>query len=85
MQSQRHIRNFIVNTISEARSVGRLHEICYVKETRTHYEFKHWYPYTADNKRVLTTGQGGFTRWVAFAGLYKPKDKELALIIALGS
>jgi len=85
MQSQRHIRDFIVDTVSEAKSTGRAHEVCYVKETATYYEFVPWYPHTANDVTILTTGQGGFSRWVAKVGRNRPKDKEIALIIALGS
>ena len=90
LQSQRHIRDWVVETIAELKTVGRPFEICYCKETATWYEFLTSFAVSVDDKKVITTGVGGFSRWVARAGNYQVKPhksvtaESAALAIALG-
>ena len=71
LESQRHIRDFIIETVAEAQATGRPFEICYVKELRTGYEFiEQGADYVVDGINVLSTGQGGDSRWVAVFGQY---------------
>lgn len=84
MHSQRHIRDFIFDTVAQAKLSGRTHEICFIKATDTQYSFVDNYPFPANNLSILTTSKGGNTRWVAFSGRYAPRLREIAYIIALG-
>lgn len=70
LQSQRHIRDHIFETVSDAENSGRVFECCFVKETKTYYEFVSSLPEVIDHKRILATGQNGFSRWKAIAGKY---------------
>jgi len=70
LQSQRHIRDFIFDTVNDAENSGRLHEVCYVKETKTWYEYVSGCTLDIDHLKVLKTKKGGNHKWVAFAGFY---------------
>ena len=71
MQSQRHIRDHIFETVADAQNSGRTWEICFVKETQTGYEFLDNSTLTVNGKTVLSTVQGGNTRWKAIWGKYE--------------
>ena len=70
--SQRHIKGLRFNTVSEAEAAGRNIESCYVFATQTFYEFLSNAPtLTIDHETILSTGQGGNSRWRAVSGKYE--------------
>jgi hypothetical protein len=71
MQSQRHIRDHIFETVSEAENSGRTWEVCFVKETRTGYEFVDNSTLSVNGTSVLSTKEGGNTRWVSIYGKHE--------------
>jgi len=72
MQSQRHIRDLIFDTVTDAQSSGRPHEVCYIKSTRTFYEYiESGGGLTVNGTSVLSTANGGNTRWYAISGAYE--------------
>lgn len=69
--SQRHIKGLRFDTVAEAELSGRVIEACYIFETRTFYEYKQSSSLPIDHTSILSTGQGGGSRWVAVAGRYE--------------
>ena len=58
---------------AEAAS-GADNDLCYVVETETFYRYESaGSAYTDDNTYILSTGDGGNTRWLAIAGKYNIK------------
>lgn len=72
MLSQRHIRDYIFADIAEAQQGGRSYEVCYVKSTRTHYEYiEDGGGLVVNGTSILSTVNGGNTRWLAISGQYE--------------
>jgi len=63
-------------TVSEAEAAPSSdNKMCYVVETETWYRYESsGSAYTDDNKYVLSTGDGGTTRWLGFSGNYQLKQ-----------
>jgi len=72
MINQRQIKNAMFVTLTEIKAaVGRDTELCFCIETNTWYKYiSAGSAYTADDKRILITGNGGNTRWLGIAGKY---------------
>ncbi len=72
-------------TVADAEAVsGTDNELCYVDETETFYKYEvTGSSYTDDNKYVLSTNDGGNTRWIGVAGQYNLGVLSLAPIIHL--
>jgi len=69
--SQRQIRDLRFETIADANSGGRKGEICFVVENETHYDFvESGAGLLVEDEVILSTGQGGDTRWVAKSGKF---------------
>lgn len=65
---------------AEAAS-GTNNNLCYVVETETYYRYiASGSGFTDDNKYVLSTGDGGNTRWIGIAGQYNLGDISLSKI-----
>jgi hypothetical protein len=61
---------FLTVTSAEAAN-GADNDICYVVETDTFYRYESsGSAYTDNNTSILSTGEGGNTRWLAVAGKY---------------
>lgn len=64
------IRTFATVAVAET-STGTTNNICYVVENDTFYRYTSTgAAYTDDNKWILSTGNGGDTRWIGVAGKY---------------
>jgi hypothetical protein len=72
-------------TVAEAEAAtGIDNDLCYVVETETHYRYEaSGSGNTDDNEYVLSTGDGGNTRWVGIAGRFNLGDISLQDIIHL--
>jgi hypothetical protein len=72
MLSQRQIRDHIFLTVTEAEASGRPHEICFVSETLTGYEFVEFGSSLLINGHsVLASSYGANSRWRAIYGKYE--------------
>jgi len=66
MLNQNQIKDNYFTTITDAKAAGRPKETCYVASTHRLYEYiVAGSEYTADDDMILTTGNGGDTRWVS--------------------
>jgi len=73
--NQRQIKDLVFVDITAAKAAGRPGEICYVQSLNTFYEYVvSGAAYTANDTSILTTGNGGDTRWRARAGAYVDGD-----------
>ena len=71
MLNQRQIKDLVFDTVTAAEAAGRPGEVCYCSETETFYEYvAAGSAYTVDDLGVLSTVNGGDTRWIARAGTY---------------
>jgi hypothetical protein len=74
MINQRQIRNHAYTTLTEIKaSIGREGELCTCLETDTTYKYvSNYIDLTdySDDKYILTTGDGGTSRWVGVSGNY---------------
>ncbi|MBN2730654.1 MAG: hypothetical protein JXR53_15625 [Bacteroidales bacterium] len=72
-------------TVAEAEAAtGIDNDLCYVVETETHYRYEtSGSGNTDDNEYVLSTGDGGNTRWVGVSGRFNLGDISLQDIIHL--
>jgi len=71
MLNQRQIKDLVFDTVTAAEAAGRPGEVCYCAETETLYEYvAAGSAYTVDHLEILSTENGGDTRWVARAGKY---------------
>lgn len=71
MLSQRQVKNLVFADIAAAKAAGRPGEVCYVQSMKTFYDYVvAGSGYTANDTSILTTGNGGDTRWRARAGQY---------------
>lgn len=69
--SQRQIRDIRFDTVADANLGGRKGEVCFVVENETHYDFfEDGGGLLVDDEIILSTGQGGNTRWVAKSGKF---------------
>ncbi len=66
----------IYNTVAEAEAANKSdNNLAYVVETESYYRYEaDGAAYTDDNTFVLSTGDGGNTRWLAVAGQYVYND-----------
>jgi hypothetical protein len=66
MLNQNQIKDLYFATVADAKAAGRPNEVCYVAETGLmYYYLAAGAAYTADDIGVLTTANGGNTRWVS--------------------
>jgi len=72
-------------TVAEAELfLGTGNNLCYVVENDTYYRFEvAGAVYTDDNTYILSTANGGDTRWVGVAGKFNNNDFALAQIVHL--
>lgn len=72
-------------TVAEAEAAtGIDNDLCYVVQTETHYRYEaSGSGNTDDNEYVLSTGDGGNTRWVGVSGRFNLGDISLQDIIHL--
>jgi hypothetical protein len=67
--SQRWVRDLIFADVTAAEAAGRPNEVCYVQSLKTFYDYVvAGSAYTVNHTSVLSTGNGGNTRWKARAG-----------------
>jgi len=71
MLNQRQITDLVFDTVTAAEAAGRPGEVCYCAETETFYAYvAAGSAYTVEHLEVLSTTNGGDTRWVARGGKY---------------
>ena len=71
-------QNTYVTVANAEAATGVDNKLCYVVETETWYRYEATgSAYTDDNKYVLSTGDGGNTRWVGVAGKYLWTDTNV--------
>lgn len=76
--NQRQLRNFLFNTVIDAEAAIVYAGLCYIYDTRTVYEFIDTSTEVVDHTRVLSTGLGGDSRWLAIAGdVFEAYQQEL--------
>ena len=64
-------KDLIFADVTAAEAAGRPNEVCYVQSLKTFYDYVvDGSAYTVNHTSVLSTGNGGDTRWLARAGLY---------------
>lgn len=64
--NQNQIKDLKFADITAAKAAGRPNEVCFVESTRkTYFYLTSGAAYTADDEDVLTTQNGGDTRWVS--------------------
>lgn len=70
--NQRTFRNWRFSTLTAIKAVSNAHDstIAFCDETESLYKYDSTSGATADDMRILTTGAGGNTRWIAIAGKY---------------
>jgi hypothetical protein len=92
MHKQSHIQNLTLSTIASLKTVTEMTEgqICLTRDNNTIYRYiASGSAYTADDKFVLTTADGGNTRWIGIGGKYNinaiftPTVSTLSLIKSL--
>lgn len=67
--NQKQIYDLVFADVTAAQAAGRPNEICYVESTKSVYAYiASGSSYTVDGLKVLSTGNGGDTRWVVRAG-----------------
>ena len=77
------IKSYSTIVIVEATS-GMDNHICFVEETETFYRYESsGASFTDDNKYILSTNDGGTTRWLGITGKYNLLDKCLEAIVHL--
>jgi hypothetical protein len=78
--SQRWVRDLIFADVTAAKAAGRPDEVCYVQSMKTFYDYVvAGSGYTANDTSILTTGNGGDTRWIARAGQLNITEAEIVL------
>lgn len=79
MINQRTVKNMNYLTLTEIKAAaGRDGEVCACIETNTIYKYlTSGFEYTADDKFILTTGNGGNTRWIGISGKYQLENYVL--------
>ena len=71
MLNQNQIEDLIFADVTAAEAAGRPNEICYVQSMKTFYDYiVAGSGYTVNHTSILSTGNGGDTRWRARAGQY---------------
>lgn len=71
MLNQNQIKDLIFADVTAAEAAGRPNEICYVQSMKTLYDYVvAGSGYTVNHTSILSTGNGGDTRWRARAGQY---------------
>jgi len=67
--TQNQITDLVFADVTAAEAAGRPNEICYVQSMDTFYNYVvSGSAYTVDHTTVLSTGNGGDTRWIARSG-----------------
>lgn len=71
MLNQNQIKDLIFADVTAAEAAGRPNEVCYVQSLKTFYDYVvAGSGYTVNHTSILSTGNGGNTRWLARAGQY---------------
>lgn len=71
MISQLQIKDLFFADVASAEAAGRPNEVCFVVATNTWYRYiASGAAYTVDDLSILSTVNGGNTRWLGFAGTY---------------
>lgn len=69
--NQNQVTDLIFTDVTAAEAAGRPNEICYVQSLKTFYDYvAAGSGYTVDHTSILSTGNGGNTRWRARSGQY---------------
>ena len=69
--NQKQIKDLVFADVTAAEASGRPDEVCYVQTLKTFYDYVvAGSEYTVNHTSILSTGNGGNTRWRARAGLY---------------
>lgn len=69
--NQNQVKDLFFADVTAAEAAGRPSEVCYVQSMKTFYDYVvAGSAYTVNHTSVLSTGNGGDTRWKARAGQY---------------
>lgn len=67
--NQNQVKDLFFADVTAAEAAGRPNEVCYVQSLKTFYDYVvAGSAYTVDHTSILSTGNGGDTRWIARAG-----------------